>query len=295
MIFAIPLPVFNPEIFSTEIFGIRFALHWYALSYIAGFLVARFWFVSLIERPQLWAGVPPMDRNAADQLLTWIIIGAIVGGRAGYVVFYNPLHYVDNPLEALAIWRGGMSFHGGLAGLVVATMLFCKRCHCSILRVGDAISVTAMPGLFLGRIANFINGELWGTPTNVPWAVIYPYGPASHCPETWTGVCSRHPSQLYEALLEGALLCVIFAYLAYRRGAFRIPGQLLGLFFAGYGTVRIFVEQFRHADATIRTVDNPHGYVVEIGDWGLSMGQFLSLPMVLLGIGMFLWARWKNR
>ena len=291
MIFAIPLPAFNPELVSFQVFGLNLAIRWYALAYIAGFIVAWRWFIALMERKSLWANEPPMDRLASDSLLTWIIIGAILGGRFGYVLFYNPSYYMANPLDAFAVWQGGMSFHGGLTGLIVATVIFCRLNSASIASVGDAISLVAMPGLFFGRIANFINGELWGEPSRLPWAVIYPSGPASVCPETWVGVCSRHPSQLYEAILEGALLCAIFAYLAYKKNAFKIPGQVLGLFFAGYGTARVVVELFRVSDPQMRSLDNPEGHVIELAGFGLSMGQVLSVPMILLGIAVFIWAR----
>ncbi len=295
MILAVPLPAFNPEIISFEIAGGNFAVRWYALSYIAGFLIAWRWFISMMEQPGLWPGEPPMGRAAADRLLTWIIIGAILGGRTGYVLFYNPLHYLDNPLGIFAVWRGGMSFHGGLAGLIAATVIFCRLNRLPVASVGDAISVTAMPGLFLGRIANFINGELWGEPSRLPWAVIYPQGPASFCPDGWTGVCSRHPSQIYEALLEGAFLCAVFAWLAYRRNAFKVPGQVTGLFFAGYGGARTLAELFRVSDSQMKSIDNPEGYAIQFADWGLSMGQTLSLPMIALGTGIFIWSRLRRQ
>ena len=291
MMFAVPLPAFNPELISFEIAGADFAVRWYALSYVAGFLIAWRWFISMMERPGLWPDAPPMDRAAADRLLTWIIIGAILGGRFGYALFYNPAHYLEYPLEVFAVWRGGMSFHGGLAGLIAATIIFCRLNRAPIASVGDAISVVAMPGLFLGRIANFINGELWGEPSQLPWAVIYPQGLASVCPDGWAGVCSRHPSQIYEALLEGALLCAVFAWLAYRRNAFKIPGQVMGLFFAGYGAARTVAELFRVSDSQMKSAGNPEGYAIQFGDWGLSMGQTLSLPMIALGIGIFIWSR----
>ncbi|MCY3879416.1 MAG: prolipoprotein diacylglyceryl transferase [Rhodobacteraceae bacterium] len=295
MIFAIPLPVFNPELLSFEIAGVDFAIRWYALAYIAGFLVAWRWFISLMARPDLWPVAPPLDREAADRLLTWVIIGAIAGGRLGYVLFYQQGYYQQNPVEIFALWQGGMSFHGGLAGLVTAAVLFCLSQRASVAAVGDAIALTATPGLFLGRIANFINGELWGEPTQLPWAVIYPLGPASICPDHWLHACSRHPSQLYEALLEGALLCLVLAWLVYRRDGLKTPGQTTGLFFVGYGTARIVVEFFRVADSHLISPDNPDGYVITLAGGGLTMGQTLSLPMILLGSGVVIWARRRRR
>lgn len=291
MNFLLPLPAFNPELLAIDIAGVRFAVRWYALSYIAGFLIAWRWFVSMIEQPELWKSQPPMDRKLSDQLLTYIVIGVIIGGRLGYVLFYNPVYFFQNPLEIIAIWQGGMSFHGGFMGLIVAVVLFCLVHRLPTLNVGDAIAVVAMPGLFFGRIANFINGELWGEPSRLPWAVIYPNGPAAICPADWVGVCSRHPSQIYEAILEGALLCLIFAYLAYKRQAFFVPGQIIGLFFIGYGIARVVSEQFRVADIQMISSDNPKGHIIQFAEWGLSMGQTLSLPMIVLGGGIFIWAR----
>lgn len=249
----------------------------------------------MIETPRIWKSNAPMDREASDQLLTAIIIGVILGGRLGYVLIYNPGYFLQNPWEIVAIWQGGMSFHGGFSGLIIAIILFCHSKNLSVASVGDAVAVVAMPGLFFGRIANFINGELWGETSRLPWAVAYPNGPASVCPEDWIGICSRHPSQIYEALLEGALLCAIFAYLVYQRKAFAIPGQVTGLFFIGYGAARIFSERFRMADLQFRSIDNPEGDVIQLLDWGLSMGQVLSLPMIAIGIGYLVWSRSKKQ
>lgn len=293
---AISLPVFNPELFSFDIAGRHFAIHWYAISYVAGFIVAWRWFISLIRRSELWLGnKSPMQIIDADRLLTWIIIGVIIGGRLGYTLFYNPIYYLNNPLEIFAVWQGGMSFHGGFTGLIVAVIIFCRLNRLSIANVGDAISLVCLPGLFFGRVANFVNAELWGEPSQLPWAVIYLEGPASICPPDWTGICSRHPSQLYEAMLEGAVLCAIFAWLVYRKGAFKIPGQLIGLFFIGYGISRSFVELFRVADPQMRTTENPQGYIIQLFDWGLTMGQVLSIPMIFIGVSVLVWSRRKRK
>ncbi len=281
--FAIPLPVFNPELISFEIAGADFAVRWYALAYIVGFLIAWRWIIALMNRPELWLGAPPLDRYGADRLLTWIIFGAILGGRLGYVFFYHPIYYAENPGEILSIWRGGMSFHGGLAGVAVSAYVLCRIIKAPPGSVGDAMALVALPGLFLGRIANFINGELWGEASRLPWAVIYPYGPASVCPEDWIGICSRHPSQLYEALLEGALLCVVLTWLVYRKQWLKTPWRTVGTFIAGYGFCRIFIERFRVADEQLMSPDNPFGYVIQFAGTGMTMGQALSVPMILLG------------
>ena len=295
MMFAVFLPAFDPELISFEIAGFPLALRWYALSYVAGFLVAWVWFIAMMKRRDLWPGEPPMDKESADRLLTWVIIGAVLGGRIGYALFYQPQHYLQNPLEIFAVWQGGMSFHGGFTGLVLATIAFCRVSGAPVVSVGDAVAVCATPGLVFGRVANFINGELWGEPSRLPWAVVFPDGPAAYCPLDWSGVCSRHPSQLYEAILEGVLLCGLLAWLAYRRNWFHVPGQTFGLFFAGYGAARIFAELFRVPDAQLMTADNPAGYAVSLGSFGLSMGQALSIPMVLIGVTVIILARRRVR
>ncbi len=294
---AIFLPHISPELVSFTVIGFDFSIRWYALAYILGFLVAWLWFTRLMRRPELWPeGKPPMDRDLPDRLLTWIILGVIAGGRFGYAIFYNPGHYLENPLAVLAIWQGGMSFHGGLAGLVVATWMFCRINRVPVASVADAVAISAMPGLFFGRIANFINNELWGTPSTLPWAVVVPAGDATVCPPDWTAICARHPSQIYEALLEGLFLCALLAWLAYRRGWLQRPGQIAGLFFATYGLVRLAVELVREPDIQFVTADNPAGFVLELGaGFGLTMGQALSLPMILLGALTIGLARRTNR
>ena len=294
------LPQFDPDLIAFDIGGFGFAVRWYAVAYIAGFIVAWRWFLMLLRRPALWpGGQPPMGTDLPDRLLTWIIIGVIIGGRLGYVIFYSPAHFLANPLDALAIWRGGMSFHGGFAGLVAATWLFCRINGIAVASVADAISIVAMPGLFFGRLANFINHELWGRPSEVPWAVVIPSGDGSVCPADWTAICARHPSQLYEAILEGALLCLVLAWLAYRRNWLHVPGQLTGLFFAGYGTARFLAEFFREPDMQFISASNPGGFALRFSETaGLTMGQSLSVPMILIGL-IVLWTarrhrRWAN-
>ncbi len=291
------LPQFDPVLFAFNVGGFNFALRWYAISYILGFIVAWQWFLMLMRQPKLWpGGNPPMGTELPDRLLTWIIIGVIIGGRLGYALFYNPNHFLRNPLDVLAIWQGGMSFHGGLSGLVAATWLFCRVNGVAVAGVADAISIVALPGLFFGRIANFINNELWGRPSEAPWAVVISSGDGSVCPPDWTAICARHPSQLYEALLEGVILCAILSWLAYRRHWLHLPGQLTGLFFAGYGTARFVVEFFREPDGQFLSADNPGGFVLQFGEWaGLTMGQALSVPMVLIGLTVIWTARRHRR
>lgn len=264
------------------------AIRWYALSYIVGFLLGWRWFIHFMKKPTLWPrDKPPLAPDQPEQLLTWIIIGVIIGGRLGYVTFYNFGYFLENPLEILKIWTGGMSFHGAFVGLIIGTILYCKKTNSHLGSVSDTISITVTPGLFLGRIANFINMELFGRPTHVSWGVIYPDGPASICPETWIGVCSRHPSQLYEAVLEGLLLCLILSYLVYRKGYFKVPWRTSGLFFAGYGLARVLVEFYREPDPQFLSEGNPYGYVIQFSEWGgITMGQLLSLPMVIVGLGL---------
>lgn len=213
----------------------------------------------------------------------------------GYVIFYQLGFFLENPLEIFKVWTGGMSFHGAFVGLIIATILYCKRTNSPLGSVSDTISITVTPGLFLGRVANFINMELYGRPTVINWGVVYPGGPAAICPDTWLGVCSRHPSQLYEALLEGLLLCFLLSYLVYRKGYFKVPWRISGLFFLGYGLARIFVEYFREPDPQFVSGDNPLGYVIQISDWmGFTMGQLLSFPMVIVGLWLIFHTRKGN-
>jgi phosphatidylglycerol:prolipoprotein diacylglycerol transferase len=286
----IPFPDISPDIFSIELFGMTFALRWYALAYIAGLLIGWRIVTALVRRPALWRDAPPMTAAQVESLLTWIILGVILGGRLGYVLFYQPAQYLANPSHILRVWEGGMSFHGGFLGVVIATLIFCRREGIPLLPVADALAVATPPGLFLGRIANFINAELWGRPTAMPWGVAFPGDAAQDCPGI-AGICARHPSQLYEAALEGFLLGAVLLFLVYRRGWLRLPGQTFGLFLAGYGTARFLVEFVRQADAQYITPDNPLGHVLRIGAAGLSMGQLLSLPMILVGLALIVRAR----
>lgn len=292
---AIPFPDISPEIFTISLFGMEFALRWYALAYIAGIIIA--WRITLhaLARPGLWQdNPPPMDRRQVEDLLTWIIIGIVLGGRLGFVLFYQPAYYLQNPVEILMVWQGGMAFHGGFLGVVIAGWLYTRAQGIPPLAAGDSIALGVPVGLMLGRIANFINGELWGRPTDLPWGVIFPHPLAQDCPDV-LGACARHPSQLYEAALEGVVLLGLILWLAYRRGALKVPGQITGVFIAGYGMARVIVEYFRQADPQFITPDNPMGIVIGAGQVGLTMGQLLSLPMVVVGVALILFARGRAR
>ncbi len=291
MIFAIPFPDIGPEVFSISVGGMTFALRWYALAYIAGIVIGWRIIVAAVRRPALWPeDRAPMTPAEVEDFLTWAVVGIIAGGRLGYTLFYQPGHYLTHPVEILYIWQGGMSFHGGFLGVVAAGLWFCRRNAIPVLQMSDALAIAAPAGIMLGRLANFVNAELWGRPTSLPWGVIFPGAAAQDCPGV-VGPCARHPSQLYEAGLEGLLLGLLLLWLAFARGWLRRPGALTGLFLAGYAAARIFVELFRVADAQYITPDNPLGHVVRLGEAGLSMGQLLSLPMLAAGLALLLLAR----
>ncbi|WP_319825618.1 prolipoprotein diacylglyceryl transferase [Thalassovita sp.] len=292
MIAAIPFPQISPEIFSITLFGVEFALRWYALAYIAGILIGWRIVLAAVRRPGLWATQPPMTARQVEDLLTWMIVGIILGGRLGFVLFYRPGYYLSQPGEILKVWQGGMSFHGGFLGVVIAALIFTTRHRIPRLSTGDLLALAVPVGLMLGRIANFINAELWGRPTTLPWGVIFP-GPLAQTCDGIVGLCARHPSQLYEAFLEGVILASLLLWLAFRRGALKKPGLIMGTFLAGYGLARVIVEHFRQADDQFISVDNPLGHIIRLGDWGLSMGQLLSLPMIAVGLAFVLYARRK--
>ena len=281
---AIPFPDIDPNAFVIPVLGLP--LRWYALAYIAGLVLGWRLIVGLMKRPALWGGRAPMAPQAVEDLMTAVILGVVIGGRLGFVLFYQPAYYLEHPLEILKVWQGGMSFHGGFLGVVVAGLWFCRRRGIAPFAVADAFALVAPVGLFFGRVANFINAELWGRPTTLPWGVIFPGAAAQDCPGV-IGACARHPSQLYEAGLEGLVLGVIL-WVLLMRGALQRPGLLLGVFLAGYGAARFVVEFVRQADAQFITPENPLGHVIGSGGFGLSMGQVLSLPMILLGIGFAL-------
>jgi len=287
----LPFPDIDPALFSIEIGGFTFALRWYALAYIAGILLGWRLAVLTVRRDALWPGNrAPMKPGQVEELITSVILGIILGGRLGFVLFYQPAYYLANPGEILAVWQGGMSFHGGMIGVTLGGLIFAWRNKVPLLSLGDLMALCTPPGLLLGRAANFINGELWGRPSDAPWAVVFPGDRAQDCPGI-VGDCARHPSQLYEAGLEGLVLGVLLIFLVYRMGWLKRPGAITGMFLVGYGLSRSFIELFRQADAQFITAANPMGYVVQFGDAGLSMGQLLSLPMVLLGLALILWPR----
>ena len=232
-------------------------IRWYALAYIGGLFFAWWYLAKLSEHKDA-----PLSRRHADDFLLWATAGVIVGGRLGYVLFYNPLFYLENPGAILRLWDGGMSFHGGLAGVVLGVIWFARRNGIPVFRMADLIACTAPVGLFLGRMANFVNGELWGRATDVPWAMVFP----------GAGPEPRHPSQLYEAALEGLVLFAILFYLVHFTSARRYTGLLTGTFFVGYGLARILVEFFREPDA----------HLGELGGF-ITMGQVLSLPILAFG------------
>lgn len=245
------------------------AIRWYALAYIAGLLLGWRYALHLARTPRYWPGVPPITKTQLDDLLLWAAIGVVVGGRLGYVLLYKPGYYFAHPLEIPAIWSGGMSFHGGAIGVLVALVLFARARAIPVASLADVAAASAPIGLFFGRIANFINSELWGRPSDVPWAVVFPNG----------GPLPRHPSQLYEAALEGLVLFLVLHILISRFDALKKPGVVFGAFIAGYGVARTVAEFFREPDAHI-------GYIAGF----LTMGMILSLPMVVVGLAIAWWA-----
>lgn len=279
----IPFPDISPNLFEIELFGFTLALRWYALAYIVGLLFG-WWIVRrAVRTPRLWSGPAPMTPDQVERLLTWIIVGVILGGRLGYVLFYDLSTYLADPLQILRVWEGGMAFHGGFLGVVVAALWFGKREKIPLLSMGDLLAMATPVGLMLGRLANFINAELWGRPTDLPWGVIFPGEAAQTCAGV-VGLCARHPSQLYQAGLEGLLLALVLLWLAFRAGAFKRPGLIMGVFLVGYGLARFLVEFFRQPDAQFVSPGNPVGWAVQAGQYGLTMGQLLSLPMIALGL-----------
>jgi phosphatidylglycerol:prolipoprotein diacylglycerol transferase len=283
MITAIPFPDISPEIFTINLFGMSLALRWYAMAYIVGIAIGWMIVKAALRRPHLWRDGPPMEPARLEDLLTYIVLGVIGGGRIGYVLFYQPREFLANPVDIIKIWEGGLSFHGGFIGVVLAVWLFSRRHQVPLPDLADIIAVAATPAILLVRIANFINAELWGRPTDVPWGVIFPGAAAQSC-ATLTDPCVRHPSQLYEAGLEGLLLGGILILLAFRFGALKRSWLLSGIFFAGYGMARFFVEFFRQPDAQFVSVGNELGWALQFGQYGLTMGQLLTLPMIITGL-----------
>jgi phosphatidylglycerol:prolipoprotein diacylglycerol transferase len=286
----IPFPDISPNLFSFELFGREIALRWYALAYIAGLMFGWWIVLRAVRTPRLWSGPAPMTPDQVERLLTWIIVGVILGGRLGYVLFYDLATYIDDPLQIVQVWNGGMSFHGGFLGVVVAALWFGRREKIPLLTLGDLLAMATPVGLMLGRLANFVNAELWGRPTTLPWGVIFPGEAAQTCPGI-EGLCARHPSQLYQAGLEGLLLAIVLLWLVFRSGALKRPGLVMGVFLVGYGLARFLVEFVRQPDAQFVSPGNPIGWAVQLGNYGLTMGQLLSLPMIALGLWFVLRAK----
>ncbi len=239
-----------------------FAVRWYALAYIFGILIGWLYARALIRNERLWGGPAPMTVIDYDDFILWVTLGIILGGRIGYVLFYNLPFFIAHPAEIMQVWKGGMSFHGGFIGCVLAVLLFARSRGVPVLSLGDVTCAVGPIGLFLGRLANFVNGELWGRPSDLPWAMVFPGG----------GPFPRHPSQLYEALLEGLVLLAVLA-LIIRLGALRRPGFVIGSFAVGYALARSFCELFREPDPQL-------GFL-----WGgLTMGMLLSVPLLLAGL-----------
>lgn len=287
---AIPFPPLSPEIFAIDLFGLHLALRWYALAYIVGLILGWKLIARALRSPTLWPAGAPMREEQLERLFTWVIAGVILGGRLGYVLFYDLGAFLAEPARILQVWEGGMSFHGGFAGVVIAGLWFCRREGISPLSTGDLFAMVAPIGIGLGRIANFINAELWGRPTSLPWGVIFPGDAAQTCAGVLT-LCARHPSQIYEALLEGLLLGLVLAWGVWRRGWLRFPGRAMGLFIAGYGAARFVVEFVRQPDMQFVTPGNPLGLAWHIGGVGLTQGQALSLPMIAVGLWFLYRAR----
>ena len=245
-------------------------IRWYSLGYIAGIMIGWWYLLKLIAQPGA-----PMARRHADDFVFYATLGILLGGRIGYVVFYDPVLFLHRPAEILRLWDGGMSFHGGAFGVVLAIILFARRNGLSALRVHDYVACCGPFGLFFVRLANFVNGELWGRVTDVPWAIVFPGADAGPFP--------RHPSQLYEAGLEGLCLFALLAFLFWRTDARYKPGLLLGVFLVFYGCARFLVEFVREPDVQLGILP-----------WGLSMGQTLSAPMILFGLYFILSAKGRR-
>jgi len=261
-LFAIPFPAIDPVAIAVGPFVVR----WYALAYIVGLLIGWRYCLLLADRPPRL-----VERRDIDDFLVWATLGVVLGGRIGYVLFYKPGYYVEHPLEALYLWHGGMSFHGGALGVTIAILWFTRARRLPVFAFSDIIAEAIPIGLFFGRLANFINGELYGRETDVPWAMVFPGG----------GPVPRHPSQLYEAACEGLLLFLLLL-IAEHSGARRRPGIVSGLFLVGYAAARMSGELFRQPDVQL-------GFLV----FGTTMGQLLSIPLLIAGILLGLWA-WRR-
>jgi phosphatidylglycerol:prolipoprotein diacylglycerol transferase len=256
---AIPFPAIDPVALRLGPLTVK----WYGLAYMAGLLLGWLYIKHLLGSQRLWpADKPPFAPAKADDLLLFMTLGVLLGGRLGYVLFYEPRFFLSHPLEIPAVWNGGMSFHGALIGSIIAIIAFARRIEASPWSVMDLTAAAAPMGLLFGRLANFVNGELWGRPSTLPWAMVFP----------GAGTEPRHPSQLYEALLEGGMLFVVLWWLTHRHGALRKPGELAGAFLIGYGLARSFSELFRTPDP---------GHILTIPPF--TAGIVYSLPMIVAG------------
>ncbi|MFC5585453.1 prolipoprotein diacylglyceryl transferase [Nitratireductor kimnyeongensis] len=265
---ALPFPAIDPVALQLG----PLAIHWYGLGYVVGILLGWWYARRLVSNERLWTGgEPAMTVTDLDDFVLWAAVGIVAGGRVGYILFYDLPRYLANPLDILAVWEGGMSFHGGLLGVTLAMLLFAKKRGINVWSLFDTVSAVVPIGLGLVRVANFVNSELWGRVTDAPWGFVFPNG----------GPEPRHPSQLYEAALEGLVLFVVLRLLTHKGLKLKMPGFVAGAFVCGYGLSRIVVEFFREPDAHI-------GYLA--GGW-LTMGMVLSLPMVLAGVWAMLRAR----
>lgn len=277
-VLAVPFPNIDPIALELGPLAIR----WYGLAYLTGILLGWVYARRLASNATLWGGRPaPMTPVDLDDFLLWAAVGIIAGGRIGYSLFYKPAVYLADPLAFLRLWEGGMSFHGGMAGTIIAMALFARRRGIPMLSLFDVIAASATFGLFFGRIANFINAELYGRVSDVPWAVKFPQMDPQTGEWHFTGAeLPRHPSQLYEAALEGIVLFLVLRFLTHKAGALRYPGVVGATFVAGYGLARFVVEFARQPDAHI-------GFIAGF----LTMGMILSLPMIAIGIAAVIWAR----
>jgi phosphatidylglycerol---prolipoprotein diacylglyceryl transferase len=266
-VLALPFPAIDPVALRIgPVFGWGpVLLKWYGLAYMGGLLLGWLYLRRLLDQTGLWPNAKaPFTNEATEDLLLMMTFGIIIGGRLGHVLFYHPAEYLGQPLEILKVWNGGMAFHGGLLGAGVAAWLFARRNQTSWLSVFDACSAVVPFGLFFGRVANFINGEYWGNITTAPWGMVFP-NPAA-------GLFPRHPSQLYEALLEGLLLFFVLRTLTHQRMGLKSPGQVTGVFLIGYGLARIFCEVFREPE---------DGAPFNFGP--VTTGMVYCLPMIALG------------
>ena len=300
MVRAIAFPEFDPVAFWIPFLDLP--IRWYALAYIAGLLIGWRYIAYLAGRDKLWpGGRRPLAPEQTDDLLFYMTLGVVLGGRLGFVLFYRPdflWTFSEEPIlgvylpRALEIWRGGMAFHGGMLGVLVAGLIYARRAGAPAWSLGDAVACAAPFGIFFGRIANFVNGELWGRPTDASWGVIFPQIEDPSYLDAYPQMLvngenvPRHPSQLYEAGLEGLLLAAVLLWLVWRRDALKIPGLCVGVFLAGYGLARFVAEFWRQYDPWL-------GFDFHLLGVGFTRGQTLSFPMIVLGLGVIAYALWR--